>query len=67
LDVEKYAPDGTFVEWPWSRFEPDASASHKENVERSRVVALDAVARIPGTSAEGSEDWVNFTWSGPNG
>jgi hypothetical protein len=65
-DVEKYAADGTFIEWPWSVFQPDRCASHEENVERSRTAALDAVARIEATPAEKhSDDWVNVGWSDP--
>lgn len=46
LDVRFYDSAGCFYEIPWSSFDPDTSKIRAENVEASREVALEALARI---------------------
>jgi hypothetical protein len=60
LDVRQYFDDGTFIEAPWSAFEP-----HRDDpaldADRGRQAALNSLLRLEAADLDEYE-WVLITW-----
>jgi len=64
LDLRRYEPDQSFLEAPWTIFDPSIGP-HEDLVAAARQVALSALRRADEGEWD-QYDWVLVTWKLPD-